>query len=83
MSVDENFLAEIAELLGTPRPTAAERTAVLDLTRIVAHSTERRFGPLAVYALALSLDPATEPAERSARLHAAIAAVEARYGEDR
>ncbi|CAN5200941.1 hypothetical protein BH23ACT9_BH23ACT9_00650 [soil metagenome] len=78
MTSDEAFLRDLSELLGTPEPSAAEREAVLDLTRVVAHSSERRFGPLTVYALALAMDGASAPQDRAERLQSAIRTIEDR-----
>ena len=72
-------LQAVTDALGVTLPTAAEQEAVLDLTRVVAHRSERRFGPLAVYALALALaeeDPS--PEARVVRLRAAIDDIESR-----
>lgn len=75
---DDAGLRAVTDALGVALPTAAEQTAVLDLTRVVAHSGERRFGPLAVYALALTLGDTATPDDRLARLLAAIDIVEQR-----
>lgn len=76
MSADEEFLAQMSDLLGTPLLSSQERAAVLDLTRVIAHSTERRFGPLAVYALGLSMTAATSPHDRLERVQQAIVVIE-------
>ena len=73
---DEEFFTTLAERFGTPVPDAEERRLVLDLTRVVAHSAERRFAPLTAWALALTLDEA-DPAARIARLREVLAALEA------
>lgn len=71
------FLAGLAERLGTPVPGDDEVAAVLQLTRVVAHGTERRFGPVAVYVLGLAAGAAGDgDAERRDRLAAALAAIE-------
>lgn len=73
---DEEFFTTLAERFGTPVPDVEERRLVLDLTRVVAHSAERRFAPLTAWALALTLDEA-DPAARIARLREVLAALEA------
>jgi hypothetical protein len=73
---DDARLAALTEALGVTAPDAAEQAAVLDLTRVIAHSSERRFGPLAVYALALAMDPAGAPDQRTDQLRAAIDVIE-------
>ncbi|WP_108666885.1 DUF6457 domain-containing protein [Euzebya rosea] len=74
---DDAFFAQLAALLGTPEITAEERTAVLDLTRVVAHGSERRYAPLTAWALALTLSAEDSADERTARVRAAITALEA------
>ncbi|CAN5670244.1 hypothetical protein BH24ACT15_BH24ACT15_20760 [soil metagenome] len=80
MSADEEFLGHMAALLGTPSLSSQERATVLDLTRVIAHSTERRFGPLTVYALGLSMAASMPPQDRAERLQRAIDAIES--GQD-
>lgn len=55
----------------TPPLTAEEIDEVLDLARVVAHGTERRFAPLTAYAAGLALAD-TPPEERAARLRELI-----------
>ena len=74
---DDAFFAQLASLLGTPEITAEERTAVLDLTRVVAHGSERRYAPLTAWALALTLSSDDSAADRTARVRSAIGALEA------
>ena len=78
MADDEDVLRQLTGLLGAPALDAAEQEAVLDLTRVVAHTSERRLAPLTAYALALALGDVTDPAERTRRVRAAIDAVERR-----
>lgn len=77
-TADDTTMAGLAGLLGIPDLDDAERTAVLDLTRVVAHTVQRRFGPLAAYAVGLAADEATEPAERLAVLRRAVDLLESR-----
>ena len=72
---DEDYFTTLAERFGTPVPDAEERRLVLDLTRVVAHTAERRHAPLTAYALALTLG-AADPADRVARLREVLAALE-------
>ena len=65
------FFAELAATAGTAPLSDAEAEAVLDLTRVVAHTRERRLAPLTAYAAALRLGELDE-AERIARLRALI-----------
>ncbi len=76
MSTDEDRLAELCERLGLPHLSAEEVTAVLDLTRVVAHGVERRFGPLTAYALGLAMSTRTDAPERAARVRRAAEQVE-------
>ena len=76
--MDDDGLQSITDALGVGLPDPEEQAAVLDLTRVIAHSSERRFGPLTIYALALSLDPSTTAADRVALLRQAIDDVEDR-----
>jgi hypothetical protein len=43
------WLDDLADGLGVPRMTNEEIGALLKLTREVAHTTERRFAPLAAF----------------------------------
>lgn len=64
----ERFFADLAETAPSAPVTALEARELLDLARVVAHGTERRFAPLATYAAGLALD-ASQPAEqRAARI---------------
>lgn len=73
---DDAGLRAISEALGVALPHGAEQEAVLDLTRVVAHSSERHFGPLAAYALALAMSSDATPQQRLDRLRVAIDAIE-------
>jgi hypothetical protein len=50
----EEWLAQFAESLGRPAPTAAELQAVLELASVAAHSSERRAAPVACWLAALA-----------------------------
>lgn len=63
----EPFFRELAAAAGTAPLSDAEAEAVLDLTRVVAHTRERRLAPLTVYAAALAFGGLDEAA-RVARL---------------
>ena len=65
----EPFFRELAASAGTAMLSDAEAEAVLDLTRVVAHTRERRLAPLTAYAAALRFDGLDE-AGRIARLRA-------------
>ncbi|HUG86530.1 MAG TPA: DUF6457 domain-containing protein [Euzebya sp.] len=75
---EDTGLRAISEALGVALPHDAERDAVLDLTRVVAHSSQRHFGPLAAYGLALAMSHDATPQQRLDRLRTAIAAIESR-----
>ena len=67
----EPFFRELAASAGTAALSDAEADAVLDLTRVVAHTRERRLAPLTAYAAALAFAGLDE-AGRIARLGALI-----------
>lgn len=67
----EPFFRELAAGAGTAPLSDAEAEAVLDLTRVVAHTRERRLAPLTAYAAALAFAGLDE-AERIARVRALI-----------
>ncbi|MGI9016536.1 MAG: DUF6457 domain-containing protein [Euzebya sp.] len=75
MDVDDAELAQLVAQLDLVELTAEECTAVLDLTRVVAHSGQRKFGPITAYALGLSLGADTDPTDRLTRLQRAIATI--------
>ncbi len=75
---DDEVLADLADLLAVPLLSAAEQDAVLDLTRVVAHGIERRFGPLAAYALGLAMSTRTDPEHRATRVRDAIERMQSR-----
>lgn len=68
----ESFFARLADAAGTVPITPAEADAVLDLARVVAHGTERRYAPLTAYAVGLALGPDVDPVGREARVRAVI-----------
>lgn len=72
----EAFFARLAARAGTATVTAAEAEAILDLARVVAHATERRYAPVAAYALGLAMGAAEPPArvEAARRLIAEVGA---------
>ena len=77
----ERFFTTLHEHVGTAPVSAAEAGVILDLTRVVAHSAERRYAPIAAYAAGLALGD-TPPAEREPRLRAILAAVEQWLAEE-
>src|SRR5918996_774948 len=58
MSEDEAFFSKLADATAAEPVSAAEIDAVLDFTRVVAHTQERRYAPVASYALGLALGAA-------------------------
>ena len=76
MSDDEAFFAKLAEATAAEPVSAPEIDAVLDFTRVVAHTQERRFAPVASYALGLALG-AAHPDARVEAIRRAIASVQA------
>ena len=54
---------------------AEEAAAVLDLTRVVAHTSERRFAPLVAYAVGLTAGRSPDPPARVARVREVLAVV--------
>jgi hypothetical protein len=76
MSEDEAFFSKLAEATAAEPVSAAEIDAVLDFTRVVAHTQERRYAPVASYALGLALG-AADPAERVEAIRRAITAMQA------
>jgi hypothetical protein len=68
----EQFFADLADEGGTAPLGDAEAEAVLDLTRVVAHTSERRYAPLTAYALALTMAAEAAPEQRTARVRALI-----------
>ena len=75
---DDAGLRAIGEALGVSLPHGPEEEAVLDLTRVVAHSSERPYGPLAAYAVGLAMSHDATPEQRLERLRTAIDAIESR-----
>lgn len=78
MSKDAEFFSDLSALLGTPTMGEDERTAILELTRVVAHSSERRFAPLTAYALALTMSPQADTATRARQVQEATLMFNAR-----
>ena len=76
MADDEAFFSKLAELTTAEPVSEPEIDAVLDFTRVVAHTQERRYAPVASYALGLALGTA-DPTERVEAIRRAIAAVQA------
>jgi hypothetical protein len=77
----DHLFAALGERADLPTPTDAEVTAALDLARVVARGVVRRGAPLACYAAGLAIGEATDPEERTARLRALVAEVEALAAE--
>ena len=73
---DEAFFSRLADLADTAPVSAPEIRAVLDFARVVAHTQERRYAPVASYALGLPLGTA-DPVARVEAIRRAIAAVQA------
>jgi hypothetical protein len=76
MSEDEAFFSKLADLAAGERVSAPEIEAVLDFARVVAHTQERRYAPVASYALGLALGTA-DPVARVEAIRRAIKAVQA------
>lgn len=77
MTTEDDGLDQLLNRLGLPLLDPQERTAVLDLTRVVAHGTERRFGPLTAFALGLALGSETPAGQRAERVHQVIQHIQA------
>jgi Domain of unknown function (DUF6457) len=56
----EEWIAQFAEALSRPAPTAAEVKAVLELASVAAHASERRAAPVACWLAALAGMPPAE-----------------------
>jgi hypothetical protein len=74
----EAYFAKLARDAGTAAVTRAEADAILDLAREVAHNVERKYAPIAAYALGLAVG-AAEPA---ARIDAAQRVIDTVNGTD-
>ncbi len=75
----ERFLNALAEAAGTPSVGPDEATALLDLARVTASRTQRRFAPLTAYALGLAIGAGDAPADalgRTSRIREVIGIVE-------
>lgn len=79
---DDRFFSQLSELLGTPEMGEGEREAVLDLTRLVAHSSQRRYAPLTAYALGLSISGQHHSGDRMASVRQAIAQLQATMADE-
>ena len=64
----EEWIAQFAEVLGRPAPSAAEVTEILELASVAAHASERRAAPVACWLAAAT----GTPAERALELARAI-----------
>jgi hypothetical protein len=67
----QQWFEALAERAETPVIGQDEADAVLDLTRVVAHSSERRFAPLTAYVAGLAFAQMDER-QREARLRTLI-----------
>lgn len=79
---DAEFFSNLSSLLGTPELGEEEQRAVLELTRLVAHGSERRFAPLTAYAVALTMDADSSTEDRTARVAEVMSALEATMDAD-
>lgn len=69
----ERYFAALSTEGGTPPLTQQEARAVLDLARVVAHTSERRFAPLSTYLAGLAIGAGgsdVDGASRAARVRA-------------
>jgi hypothetical protein len=66
------YFADLATNGGTPPLFPEETKAVLDLTKVVAHTSERYYAPLVAYAAGLAIGAGMSPAERAARVRELI-----------
>jgi hypothetical protein len=57
------YINRLGATVGAPSVSVDEAEVVLDLAREVAHASERRFAPVAAYAVGLAA-AGLEPAER-------------------
>lgn len=74
-----DWLPRFADELGEPPPTRDEVTAILDLTRDVAHGTERKLAPLTSYLVGIHLGRQLEAgADRDEALRRAVDRILAR-----
>lgn len=63
----EAFFEALSQRTGTPPIGPDEAAAVLDLARDVAHGSERRFAPIAAYAVGLSAGLSRAPLDPRSR----------------
>jgi hypothetical protein len=68
------FFRALGEQAGTPALDDAEAEEVLLLAKVVAHTFERRYAPLASYAAGLLIGAGTPPEERARLVGEVIAA---------
>lgn len=71
----EQFLDDLASRAATPRLGAEEADAILDLARVVAHTSERRLAPLTAYAAGLAAGDERDATVRVAALRRLITVV--------
>lgn len=71
----EAYFARLGAEAGTPSLSDAEADEILDLTKVVAHTVERRYAPVAAYAAGLAIGAGMDPAERAARVREILRAV--------
>lgn len=73
---EEIAFTDLAELLGVEDLSAEEQAAVLDLAKVVAHTSVRRYAPLVAYALGRTIDDDGDDAGRIAAIRAMITRVQ-------
>ena len=56
----EDWIADFAEKLGRPAPTAEEMDAILKLASVAAHASERKAAPIACWLAASAGTPLEE-----------------------
>jgi hypothetical protein len=70
------YFDRLAAEAGTPPLTPDETDAVLDLTKVVAHTSERFYAPIAAYAAGLAIGGGTDPDDRAKRVRELIGVVQ-------
>ncbi len=70
----EQYFARLAADAGTPTLTGSEANDVLDLAKVVAHTAERKYAPVACYAAGLMIDVNADSAQRAASVRAVLQA---------
>ncbi|MBM9466495.1 DUF6457 domain-containing protein [Nakamurella leprariae] len=70
MTAAQDWLAEAARALDVPDDAVPDdvRTALLDLTRQVAHGVERKAGPLTCYLIGVAVGRGADPRAAAALL---------------